>query len=92
MPIIDVLVTMATEIKQNALHNFLLNKWNEQTSEFTKKFKMKVTPLKINKLKAELTSTINEGGNIEDIAKPSQKQQLAVARSAGLRLALYPPP
>ena len=58
---------MATEIKQKALHEFLLTICKEQTLVFTKRFKSKGKTTKINKLKIELTSVINKGGKIEVI-------------------------
>ena len=42
-------------------------KCKAQTIEFTKRFKLKGNTPKFNKLKAELTSIINRGGNSEDI-------------------------
>ena len=59
LPSIDVRVTMATKIKQKALNEFLLTECTEQSINGT-------TP-KMNKLKSELTSIINEEGNSKDI-------------------------
>ena len=54
---------MATEVKQKALHEFMLQKCKEQTIKFIHNFKIKGNTPKINKLKQEITSIINEGGN-----------------------------
>ena len=43
------------------------NKCKKQTIKFTKRFKLKGNTPKINKLKAELTTVINEGGRSEEI-------------------------
>ena len=45
----------------------ILVKCKEQTIEFTKKFKLRGNAPKINKLKANLTRVIDEGGNSEEI-------------------------
>ena len=54
-------------ISKKALHEFLLMKCKEQTMEFTKLFKSKENTPKISKLKAELTTVINEGGSSEEM-------------------------
>ena len=41
LPDVDDLVNMATEISKKALHEFLLIKYKEQTTKFTKKFKLR---------------------------------------------------
>ena len=55
------------ELGRKALHEFLLTECKEQTIDFTKRFKLKGNTPKINKLKAELTIVINEGGSSEEI-------------------------
>ena len=57
---IEELVTMASVISKKVLHEFLQTKCKEHTIEITKSFR-------INKLKAELTTIINEGGSSEEI-------------------------
>ena len=85
MASIDILVPIATAISKRVLHEFLLNKCKEQTIEFTKRFKLKGNTLKINKLKAELTSIITEGGssaemlNIESQIKELVDEDVAKA-------------
>ena len=58
---------MATIVSKKALHEFLLVKCKEQTIEFTKKFKLRGNAPKIDKLKANLTRVMDEGGNSEEI-------------------------
>ena len=53
---------MATVISKKALHEYLLVKCKEQTIEFTIKFELRGNAPKINKLKANLTRVIDEGG------------------------------
>ena len=67
LPIIDDLVDMAMVISKKALHEFLLMKCKEQMIEFTKRFKFKENTPKKSKLKAELTTVINEEGSSEEI-------------------------
>ena len=66
-PDIEDLVNMATVVSKKALHEFLLVKCKEQTIEFTKRFKLRGNTPKINKLKAQLTRVIDEGGSIKEI-------------------------
>ena len=75
---IDDLVPMAMKVNHKSLHNFVLQKCKEQTVEFSKKLKRKGNTPKINKLKQELTSVINEGGHNSDkiLSIKSQIQQL----------------
>ena len=58
---------MAMVVSKKALHEFLLVKCKEQTIEFTKKFKLRGNAPKMNKLQANLTRVIDEGGNSEEI-------------------------
>ena len=58
---------MTTEIKQKALHEFLLTICEEQNMVFTKRFKLKGKTTKIKKLIIECTSVINKGGKIDVI-------------------------
>ena len=67
LPGIEDLVDMATVISKKALHKFLLVKCEEQTIEFTKKFKLRGNAPKIDKLNAPLTRVIDEGGCSEEI-------------------------
>ena len=74
-----LLVHMTKVVNHKALHEFVLQKCKEQTMAFTKKLKLRGNSPQINKLRRELTTLVNKGGDNSDrILRLEEQIQLLV--------------
>ena len=79
LPTIEDLVPMAMVVNHKVLHEFILLKYKEQTTSFTKRFKRWGNFPQINTLRQELTRLVNQGGdNSDKILRLQNQIQLLV--------------